>query len=81
MIDHHRLGKISCDICGEVFVSGSRVCTIASREFSLTKMGFTTNTVEVCGEVDNDERNLILPRELNFHQSCFEIIAGKDYTP
>jgi len=74
MITTEQLGLISCHQCQEPFNDNDIVFTIAARRFSNYDMTFE--------EIMVRDPNLIeVPKEINFHDKCFEEVAGKDFTP
>jgi len=74
MIATDRLALISCHFCGKLFCDKDPISTISARLFNNYNMNFEELMVE-------DESNIHIPKEINFHESCFMEVAGKDYTP
>ena len=74
MLSAKDLGLIVCHECKKVFNDSQSIYTILSRTWQAEAATFQQEYV-------SSDDGVIIPKELNFHQSCFVTVAGKDYSP
>lgn len=71
------LALLRCHHCDQKLENDDEVYSIVARRFSKYNCNFT-NLKSVKNE---NEFNLAIPREVNFHKLCFSEVAGNEYTP
>ncbi len=81
-MDQKFLARIVCHHCGAKFKPDEDVYTISARSYSSEMVNFDTRSIETSVEEDRGlGRRLWVDREINFHVSCWENIAGPEYMP
>lgn len=75
---------LSCVICHKLFRHTEEIVTISARVFDKENFTFTPLLKPFYTSgfgLSVEQLSEVTPRERNFHLTCFEEVAGKDFLP